>query len=70
MEAIFMNTESSKANELHKSVRNLLQRLELRSSNKYVALQSLSISYKRKNIGKHYKNNKLKIITPTWNDEF
>ena len=65
-----MNTESSKANELHKSVRNLSQRLDLRSSNKYVALQSLSISYKRKNIGKHYKNNKLKIITPTWNDEF
>ena len=24
----------------------------------------------RKNITKHYKNNKLKIITPTWNDEF
>ena len=70
MEAIFMNTESSKANELHKSVRNLSQRLDLRSSNKYVALQSLSISYKRKNIGKHYENNKLKIITPTWNDEF
>ena len=23
-----------------------------------------------KNIGKQYKNNKLKIIAPTWNDEF
>ena len=23
-----------------------------------------------KNIRKQYKNNKLKIITPTWNDEF
>ena len=22
-----------------------------------------------KKIGKHYKNNKLKIIAPTWNDE-
>ena len=23
-----------------------------------------------KNIRKHYKNNKLKITAPTWNDEF
>ena len=46
------------------------QRLDLRSSDKHVALQNLSIYYKWKNIRKQYKNNKLKIIVPTYNDEF
>ena len=47
-----------------------MQRLVLRSSNKHVALQNLSIYYRWKNIRQHYKNNKLKIIAPTWNDDF
>ena len=38
------------------SALNLLQRLDLRNSWKI--------------IGKQYKNDKLKIITQTWNDEF
>ena len=46
------------------------QRLDLRSSDKHVALQNLSIYYKWKNIRKQYKNNKLKIIVSTYNDEF
>ena len=46
------------------------QRLDLRSSDKHVALQNLSIYYTWKNIRKQYKNNKLKIIAPTQNDEF
>ena len=46
------------------------QRLDLRSSDKHVALQNLSIYYKWKNIRKQYKNNKLKIIAQTWNDWF
>ena len=49
---------------------NLPQRLNLRSSNKNIALQNLSIYYKSKNIRKQHKNNKLKVIVPTWNDEF
>ena len=40
-----MNTENSKMNEPHKFVLNLRQRLDLRSSNKHVALQNLSIYY-------------------------
>ena len=47
----------------------LSQILDLRSSNKQVALQSLSIYYTWKNIRKQYKNNRLKITPPTWNDE-
>ena len=60
-----MNTENNKKNERHKFVLNLTQRLNLRSSNKYVAPQNLSIYYTWKNIKQQYKNNKLKIIAPT-----
>ena len=59
-----MNTENSKF------ALKLPQRLELKSSKKYVALQNVSICYSWKNIRKQYKNNKLKIIAPKWNDEF
>ena len=65
-----MNSENSKTNEPHKFVLSLLQRLDLRSSDKHVALQNLSIYYTRKNIRKQCKSNEIKIIAPTWNDEF
>ena len=51
-----MTTKSNKTNEPQKCVFNLSQRLDLRSSNIYVALQNLSIYYMRKNISQHYKN--------------
>ena len=69
METIFMNTDNSKTNEPHKIAFNLSQRVDLKSSNKHVALQKLSIYYTWKNIRKQYKNNKLKLIVPIWNDE-
>ena len=70
MKKIFMNTENSKANEPHKFVLNFLQTLDLRGSNQYVALQKLFIYYMWNYIRKQYKNNKLKIIAPKWNDDF
>ena len=70
MKTIFMNTENSKTNEQHKFVLNLSQRLDLRSLHKHVSLQNLSVYYTWKNIRKQSKNNKPKIIAPTWNDEF
>ena len=73
MEAISMNTENCKTNEPHNFVLNLSQRLDLRSSDKHVALQNVSIYYTWKNITKQYKNNKRNnksnVINPTWNDE-
>ena len=45
METIFINTENSKTNEPRKFVLNMLQRLDLRSLNKHVALQNLPIYY-------------------------
>ena len=53
-----------------KFVLNLSQRLDLKSLNKYVSHQNLSIYYTWKNVRKQCKNNKVKIIAPTWNDEF
>ena len=70
METIFVNTENSKANEPHKFVLNLSQKLGLRSSDKHVALQNLSIYCTWKNIRKQWKKNKLEIIAPTWKAEF
>ena len=61
-ETIFMNTEDSKTSEPHKFALSLQQRLDLKSSDKYVALQSLPIYYTWKNIRQQHKNNKLKVI--------
>ena len=41
METIFMNTENSKTNEAHKSVLNLSQILDLRSSDRHDTLQNI-----------------------------
>ena len=54
-----MNKENFKTNESHKYVLNLSERLDLKSSNKQVALQNLSTYYTRKSIRKHYKSNEL-----------
>ena len=70
MKTIFMNTENSKTDEPHKFVLNLSQRLDLRSLDKYVAYENLSVYSLWKNIRKQYPNHKLQIIAPTWNDEF
>ena len=67
METKFMNTENSKRNQPRNFVLNLWQRLDLRSSDKYL---NLSENYTWKNIRKQYKNNKLKIVSQTWKDEF
>ena len=70
METTFINTENSKTSEPHKIVFKLSQRLDLRILDKHVTLQNVSVYYKWKNIRKPYKNNTLKIIVSTWNDEF
>ena len=65
METVFMYTGNNNTNESHKFFVNLSQRLDLRSSNKHVALQNLFIYYMWKSIKQQYKNSKLKIIAPT-----
>ena len=70
METIFMNTENSKANELHRFELDLKDKVNLKNSNKNMALANLSIYYTWKNIKSEYKNNKFKVSTPTWNHTF
>ena len=56
-----MNPENGKTNESHQFVLILSQRSDLKSSNKHVALQNLSIYYTWKSIREQYMNHKLKI---------
>ena len=65
-----MNTENSKTNEPHRFRLDLTDKLNLKNSNKNMALANLSIYYTWKNIKSEYKNTKFKISAPTWNDTF
>ena len=65
-----MNSENSKTSDPHRLLLNLSDKINLKRSDKYVALSNLSIYCTWKNIKKSYKNNKFKISAPTWNEEF
>ena len=65
-----MNTENSKTSEPHRFKLDLTDKLNLKNSNKNMALANLSIYYTWKNIKSKYNNNKFKISVPTWNDTF
>ena len=69
MDTIFMNSENSKTSEYDVLVLKLTDKLDLRRSQKTVALSNLSIYYTWKNIKSSYNNNKLKISARTWNEE-
>ena len=70
MDTIFMNSENSRTSEYHALVLKLADKLNLRRVQKCVVLSNLSIYYTWKNIKSSYNNNKFKISTPTWSDEF
>ena len=70
MFTIFMNLENSKTSEHHVLVLKLTDKLDLRRSQKTVALSNLSIYYTWKNVKSSYNNNKFKISAPTWSEEF
>ena len=70
MDTIFINSENSKTSDTHRLLINLLDKINLKRSDKYIALSNLTIYYTWKNIKKSYRNNKFKISAPTWNEEF
>ena len=70
MDTIFMNSENSKTCEPHVLILKLTDNLDLRRSEKSIALSNLSICYTWKNIKSSYNNNKFKISAPTRNDKF
>ena len=45
MDTIFMNSENKKTSDPHRLVRNLTDKIDLKRSDKYVALSNLSIYY-------------------------
>ena len=65
-----MNSEKSETSDPHRLLLNLLDEINLRRSDKHVALSNLSIYYTWKNIKNSYKNNKFILSAPTWNEEF
>ena len=62
---VFMNFENSKTSDPHRLLLNLSDKINLKRSEKYVALSNLSIYYTLKNIKKLNKDNKFKIATLT-----
>ena len=70
MDTIFMNSKNSETSDPHKLLLNLTGKINLKKSDKYIALSNFSVYYTWKNIRKSYKNNKFKISTPTWNGTF
>ena len=65
-----MNSGNSKTSDPHRLLLNLSDKTSFKRKDKYVGLSTSSIYYTWKNIKISYKNNKLKISAPTWNEEF
>ena len=70
METICIKTENGKTNKPHISRLTLAHNFNLKYPNKNVGLANWSIYHAWKNIESAYNKNKLKVSTPTWNDEF
>ena len=70
MDVKLMNSRNSTASDPHRLLLNLLDKINLKKKDKYVALSNPNIYYTWKDIKKSYKNNKFKISAPTWNEEF
>ena len=70
MNTMFMNSENSKTSDHHRLSLNLIDKIDLRQKHKYIALSNLSIYYTWKKIKQSYKNNKFKISSLIWNEEF
>ena len=69
MDTTFMNSENSKISKPHIKLK-LTNKLDLRLDKDVIALSNLSIYYTWNDIKSSYNNNKLKISSPTWNEEF
>ena len=70
MDTVFTNFGNSKTSDPHGLLLNLLDKINLRRSDKDVALSNPSICYSWKNIKKSYKSNKFKISAATSNEAF
>ena len=55
MDTIFINSENSKRSDSHRHLLNLSDKINLKRSNKYVALSNLNSYYTWKNVKSHTK---------------
>ena len=62
--------KNSKTSDPHRLLCNLREKINLKSSDKYIAWSNFSMYYTWKNIKKSYKSNKSKISAPGWNEKF
>ena len=69
MDAIFLTSENSRTPEPHILKLKLTNKLDLKLDKKVIALSNVSMYYTW-NIKSSYNNNKFKISTTTWNEEF
>ena len=69
MNTIFMNSRNSKTSDPHTLLLNPADEIYLQIKVKYIVLPNRSIYYTWKNIKMSYKNNKFKILAPTWNEK-
>ena len=60
-----MNSKNSRTPDPHRPLLSLTDKINLKSSDKYVSLSNLCIYYTWKNIKKSYKNSTFKISAPT-----
>ena len=70
MDTIFTNSGNNKTFEPYRLLLNLADKINLKSSDKYVALLNVSIYCTWKNIKKSNKINRFKISVSTWNQKF
>ena len=70
MDTAFMNSGNSQTSNPHRLLLNLSDKINLKRSDKCVALSNPRVYNTWKNIKKLYKNNKFKISASTENEEF
>ena len=71
MNTRLVNYKNKKISDPHRLLLSLPDKINLKRSDKYVALSNLGMYYAWKNIKKKsYKNNTFKISASTWNEEF
>ena len=69
MDTVFINSKNRINSDPHRLLFNLLEKLNLKRSDRYLSLSDFNFYYTQKNIKKLCKNNKYKISAPTWNEE-
>ena len=65
-----MNSETSKTSKAYVLILKIIDKLDLRIGKKAITLSNLNIYYTWKNIISWYNNNKFKVSTSAWDDEF